>query len=75
VENIFTVYQRPRVLQVSVVQSDLLAFVARVQTDATPQRIAKLHPQVSQAGHRRGRRAAHPEIDPIMDAIREMLRD
>ena len=40
VENIFAVYQRPGV-QVGIVQSDVLAFVARVQTDATLQRIAK----------------------------------
>jgi uncharacterized protein len=40
VENIFAVYQRPGV-QVGVVQSDVLAFVARVQTDPTLQRIAK----------------------------------
>src|SRR5919198_4522713 len=40
VENIFAVYQRPGV-QVGIVQSDVLAFVARVQTDPTLQRIAK----------------------------------
>ena len=40
VENIFAVYQRPGV-QVGIVQSDVLAFVARVQTDPALQRIAK----------------------------------
>jgi TRAP transporter TAXI family solute receptor len=40
VENIYAVYQRPGV-QVGIVQSDVLAFVARVQTDPTLQRIAK----------------------------------
>jgi len=40
VENIFAVYQRPGV-QVGIVQSDVLAFVARVQTDPTLQRIAR----------------------------------
>src|SRR5919198_1882192 len=40
VENINAVYQRPGV-QVGIVQSDVLAFVARVQTDPTLQRIAK----------------------------------
>ena len=40
VENIFAVYQRPGV-QVGIVQSDVLAFVARVQTDPALQRIAR----------------------------------
>jgi uncharacterized protein len=40
VENIYAVYQRPGV-QVGIVQSDVLAFVARVQSDPTLQRIAK----------------------------------
>ena len=40
VENIYAVYQRPGI-QVGIVQSDVLAFVARVQTDQTLQRIAK----------------------------------
>src|SRR5216117_2316533 len=40
VENIYAVYQRPGV-QVGIVQSDVLAFVAKVQTDQTLQRIAK----------------------------------
>src|SRR6267142_2986882 len=40
VENIYAVYQRPGV-QVGIVQSDVLAFVAKVQSDPTLQRIAK----------------------------------
>jgi TRAP transporter TAXI family solute receptor len=40
VENVFAVYQRPGV-PLGIVQSDVLAFVARVQTDQTLQRIAK----------------------------------
>jgi TRAP transporter TAXI family solute receptor len=40
VDNIFAVYQRPNT-QLGVVQSDVLAFVARVETDATLKRIAK----------------------------------
>jgi TRAP transporter TAXI family solute receptor len=40
IENIYAVYQRPGV-QLGIVQSDVLAFVARVQSDPTLQRIAK----------------------------------
>jgi uncharacterized protein len=40
IENIFAVYQKPGV-QIGIVQSDVLAFVARVQTDPALQRIAK----------------------------------
>jgi hypothetical protein len=40
VENIYAVYQRPRT-QMGIVQSDVLAFVARVQTDPVLKRIAK----------------------------------
>jgi TRAP transporter TAXI family solute receptor len=40
VENIYAVYQRPGV-QMGIVQSDVLAFVSRVQTDATLKQIAK----------------------------------
>ena len=40
VENVFAVYQRPAT-QLGIVQSDVLAFVARVETDPTLQRIAK----------------------------------
>lgn len=40
VENIYAVYQRPAV-QMGIVQSDVLAFVSRLQTDQTLTRIAK----------------------------------
>jgi hypothetical protein len=40
VENIFAVYQRPTT-QLGIVQSDVLAFVARVETDPALKRIAK----------------------------------
>src|SRR5215813_14800640 len=40
VDNIFAVYQRPAT-QLGVVQSDVLAFVARVETDPVLKRIAK----------------------------------
>src|SRR5262245_36097138 len=40
IENVYAVYQRPSV-QLGIVQSDVLAFVARVQTDPTLKRIAK----------------------------------
>jgi TRAP transporter TAXI family solute receptor len=40
VENIFAVYQRPTT-QLGIVQSDVLAFVARVETDPGLKRIAK----------------------------------
>src|SRR5258708_21045636 len=39
VENIYAVYQRPGV-QVGIVQSDVLAFVAKVQSDQTLHRVA-----------------------------------
>jgi TRAP transporter TAXI family solute receptor len=39
IENIFAVYQRPGV-QLGIVQSDVLAFVSKVQTDSTLQRIS-----------------------------------
>jgi TRAP transporter TAXI family solute receptor len=40
IENVYAVYQRPSV-QLGIVQSDVLAFVARVQSDPTLKRIAK----------------------------------
>ena len=40
IENVFAVYQRPGV-QMGIVQSDVLAFVARVQSDPVLSRIAK----------------------------------
>jgi TRAP transporter TAXI family solute receptor len=40
IENVFAVYQRPGV-QMGIVQSDVLAFVGRLQSDPVLQRIAK----------------------------------
>jgi uncharacterized protein len=40
IENVYAVYQRPGI-PMGIVQSDVLAFVARVQTDPVLQRIAK----------------------------------
>jgi uncharacterized protein len=40
IENVFAVYQRPGV-QMGIVQSDVLAFVARVETDPVLKRIAR----------------------------------
>ncbi|MCI0546675.1 MAG: TAXI family TRAP transporter solute-binding subunit [Candidatus Rokubacteria bacterium] len=40
IENVYAVYQRPAT-QLGIVQSDVLAFVARVQTDPVLKRIAK----------------------------------
>jgi TRAP transporter TAXI family solute receptor len=40
VENVYAVYKRPRT-QMGIVQSDVLAFVAKVQTDPVLKRIAK----------------------------------
>ena len=40
IENVFAVYQRPNT-QLGIVQSDVLAFVVRVQSDPTLKRIAK----------------------------------
>jgi hypothetical protein len=40
IENVMAVYERPGV-QLGIVQSDVLAFVGRVQTDATLRRISK----------------------------------
>jgi TRAP transporter TAXI family solute receptor len=59
VENIFAVYQRPGV-QMGIVQSDVLAFVAKLQGDATLTRIAKktrmVFPLYNEEVHVLGRR-------------------
>ena len=56
IENIFAVYQRPGV-QLGIVQSDVLAFVARLQSDPVLTRIAKKTQDGLPALQRRG---AHP---------------
>lgn len=59
VENIFAVYQRPGV-QLGIVQADVLAFVARVQTDPALKRIARkirlVYPLYNEEVHVLGRR-------------------
>jgi hypothetical protein len=59
IENVFAVYQRPGV-QMGIVQSDVLAFVARVQSDPVLARIAKktrmVFPLYNEEVHVLGRR-------------------
>jgi uncharacterized protein len=59
IENVYAVYQRPGV-QLGIVQSDVLAFVAKVQTDPVLQRIAKktkmVFPLYNEEVHVLGRR-------------------
>jgi uncharacterized protein len=59
IENIFAVYQRPGV-QLGIVQSDVLAFVARLQSDPVLTRIAKktkmVFPLYNEEVHILGRR-------------------
>lgn len=59
VENVYAVYQRPGV-QMGIVQSDVLAFVARLQTDPVLVRIAKkikmVFPLYNEEVHLLGRR-------------------
>jgi TRAP transporter TAXI family solute receptor len=66
IENVFAVYQRPGV-QMGIVQSDVLAFVARVETDPTLKRIAKktrmVFPLYNEEVHVLGR----PEITSFDD--------
>jgi len=66
IENVFAVYQRPGV-QMGIVQSDVLAFVARVETDPVLKRIAKktkmIFPLYNEEVHLLGR----PEITSFDD--------
>src|SRR5713101_7405899 len=59
IENVYAVYQRPAT-QMGIVQSDVLAFVSRVQTDPVLQRIAKktklVFPLYNEEVHLLGRR-------------------
>jgi TRAP transporter TAXI family solute receptor len=69
VENVYAVYQRPGV-QMGIVQSDVLAFVARVQTDPTLRRIAKklrlVFPLYNEEVHILGREGIN-EFDDLAD--------
>ena len=59
IENLYAVYKRPRT-QMGIVQSDVLAFVSRVQTDPVLRRIAKktkmIFPLYNEEIHLVGRR-------------------
>jgi TRAP transporter TAXI family solute receptor len=70
VENIYAVYQRPGV-PLGIVQSDVLAFVARVQTDQTLKRIAKkiklVYPLYNEEIHLLARKRAVASFDDLAD--------
>ncbi len=69
VENIYAVFQRPGI-QLGIVQADVLAFVARVETNPTLQRIAKktkmVFPLYNEEVHLLGRRDLH-SFDDLAD--------
>jgi uncharacterized protein len=69
IENVYAVYQKPAT-QMGIVQSDVLAFVARVQTDPVLQRIAKktkmVFPLYNEEVHILGRRGI-PDFDGLAD--------
>lgn len=69
VENILAVYQRPGV-QMGIVQADVLAFVARVQTDPALKRIARktrlVFPLYNEEVHLVGRREIQ-DFDDLTD--------
>jgi TRAP transporter TAXI family solute receptor len=70
VENVFAVYQRPGI-PLGIVQSDVLAFVARVQTDQTLKRIAKkiklVYPLYNEEIHLLARRGVVTTFDDLAD--------
>jgi len=63
IENVYAVYQRPGV-QLGVVQSDVLAFITRLQSDQTLIKIAKktrmVFPLYNEEVHVLGRRGRPP---------------
>jgi TRAP transporter TAXI family solute receptor len=69
IENIYAVYQRPGV-QMGIVQSDVLAFIARVQSDPALKRIAKktrmVFPLYNEEVHILGRRGI-TDFDDLAD--------
>ncbi|HXJ82072.1 MAG TPA: TAXI family TRAP transporter solute-binding subunit [Candidatus Methylomirabilis sp.] len=69
IENVYAVYQRPAT-QLGIVQSDVLAFVARVQSDQTLKRIAKktrlVFPLYNEEVHLLGRRGI-ADFDDLAD--------
>jgi TRAP transporter TAXI family solute receptor len=70
VENIYAVYQRPGV-PMGIVQSDVLAFVARVQTDQTLKRIARkiklVYPLYNEEIHMLARKGVVSSFDDLAD--------
>jgi TRAP transporter TAXI family solute receptor len=69
IENVYAVYQKPAT-QLGIVQSDVLAFVARVQTDPVLRRIAKktrmVFPLYNEEVHLLGRRGIS-DFDALAD--------
>jgi len=69
IENVYAVYQRPAT-QMGIVQSDVLAFVARVQSDPVLKRIAKktklVFPLYNEEVHLLGRREI-TDFDDLTD--------
>jgi TRAP transporter TAXI family solute receptor len=69
IENVYAVYQRPGV-QLGIVQSDVLAFVSRVQSDPVLKRIAKktkmVFPLYNEEVHLLGRRGIS-DFDDLAD--------
>jgi uncharacterized protein len=69
IENVYAVYQRPGI-QLGIVQADVLAFISRVETNATLQRIAKktrlVFPLYNEEVHLVGR-ADIAEFDDLAD--------
>jgi TRAP transporter TAXI family solute receptor len=69
IENVYAVYQRPAT-QLGIVQSDVLAFVARVQSDPVLKRIAKktrmVFPLYNEEVHVLGRRGI-ADFDDLAD--------
>src|ERR671918_2874161 len=78
VENVYAVYQRPGV-PMGIVQSDVLAFVARVQTDQTLKRIAKkiklVFPLYNEEIHLLARRGVVSSFDDLADKRVAIGRD
>ena len=70
VENVYAVYQRPGI-PLGIVQSDVLAFVARVQTDQTLKRIAKkiklVYPLYNEEIHLLARKGVVASFDDLAD--------
>jgi TRAP transporter TAXI family solute receptor len=66
VENVYAVYQRPAT-QIGIVQSDVLAFVARVQSSPVLRRIAKKTKMIFPLYNEEVHIVARPEIESFDD--------